>query len=37
MTRGGSVMLLKCGKPVAWFSATLPAETMKEFPSLNKA
>ena len=28
MARGGSVMLLKCSKPVAWFSTAISAETM---------
>lgn len=29
MFQGGSAMLLRSGKPVAWFSAALPAETIE--------
>ena len=37
MTRGGSVMLLKCGKPVAWFSTAISAETMGAMVELARA
>lgn len=37
MTRGGSVMLLKCGKPVAWFSTAISAETMSAMVELVRA